>query len=78
MIIPDVSMKCYSIVIATLTKCDEILACPGCYITVQLNVQITMCCMQLNIAFLLRVLLNFDILKIILGDRIISCRCEGP
>lgn len=75
--LPYVSMKSHSIIIATFTECDEILTWSGSYITVQLNIQITMCCMQLHITFLFGIFLNFDILKFICGDRIICRRCEG-
>lgn len=75
--IPNVSMKSYSIIIATFTESDEVLTCPGSNITVQLNIQITMCCMQLNISFLLWIFLNFDIFKFIFGDGIKRGRSEG-
>lgn len=63
-------MERNSIIIATFTESDEVLTCPGSNITMQLNVQITMCCMQLYISFLLRIFLNFDIFKFIFGDRV--------
>ena len=77
MTIPNASMKRYSIIIATLTESDEVLTRPGSNITVQLNIQITMCCMQLYISFLLWIFLNFDIFKFIFGDRIKRGRSEG-
>lgn len=59
--IPNASMKSNSIIISTLTKCDKVLTCPGSYITMKLNVQITMCCMQLYISLLLWIPLDFHI-----------------
>lgn len=75
--LPYVSMKSYSIVKAAITESDKVLTRPGSDITVQLNVQITMCCMQLHISFLLWVLLNFDIFIFIFSDRIKRSRSEG-
>lgn len=70
-------MKSYPIIIATFTERDEVLTCPGSYITMKLNVQITVCCVQLNIAFLGRILLDFDVFKFIFCDRIIRGGGEG-
>lgn len=75
--IPNASMKSNSIIVALLTKGDEVLTRPWSYITVQLDVQITMRCMQLNISFLLWIFLNFDIFKVIFGDRIKRGGSEG-
>lgn len=69
--IPYVSMKSYSVVIASFTQSDEVLTCPRGYITVQLDVQITMCGMQLNVPFLLGIFLSHNIFKVIFCDRII-------
>lgn len=65
-------MENNSIVISTFAKSDKVLAGPRSYITVKLNVQITMSRMQLYIAFLLGILLNFDIFKFIFSDWIKS------
>lgn len=70
--VPYISMEYDSVVISTFTQSDEILAGSGSYIAVQLNVQITVGCVQLYIAFLRRVLLDFDVFKFIFGDRIKS------
>lgn len=75
--IPYVSMKSYSIVIASFTKSDEVLTCPRGYITMQLNVQIAMCGVQLNVTLLLGIFLSHDIFEIIFCDRIIRGWCEG-
>ena len=75
--IPDVSMESYSIIISAFTESDEVLTCPRSYITVQLNVQITMSRLQLHISFFLGVLLNFDIFVFIFSDRVKRGRSEG-
>lgn len=75
--VPNVSVKSHSIIITTFTQSDEVLTRSWCHITVQFNVQITMCCLQPNITFCLGVFLNFNIFIFIFGHRIITGRSEG-
>lgn len=73
---PDVSMENDIVVVALLTSGEKILTCTRCYITMQLQVKITMGGMETNIALFLWVLLHLNILIIICGNRIKNGRCE--